>query len=130
MSILSELPVLFEQDHDQYLKSAIMAKYARFLHNPEANGGKELSLDVVADMIRYYANSVNVTSLYLVKLTKKSPTGHPARLVLHYPHIQLSVVPFILPIYVNSPGNQKMLPSEACDVSVSCQTRSYCHPLP
>ena len=49
---------LFEQDHDQYLKSAIMARYARFLHNPEANGGKELSLDVVADMIRYYANSV------------------------------------------------------------------------
>ena len=61
---------LFEQDHDQYLKSAIMARYARFLHNPEANGGKELSLDVVADMIRYYANSVHVTSLYLVKLMK------------------------------------------------------------
>ena len=61
---------LFEQDHDQYLKSAIRAKYARFLHNPEANGGKELSLDVVADMIRYYANSVHVASLYLVKLMK------------------------------------------------------------
>ena len=61
---------LFEQDHDQYLKSAIMARYARFLHNPEANGGKELSLDVVADMIRYYSNSVHVASLYLVKLMK------------------------------------------------------------
>lgn len=61
---------LFEQDHDQYLKSAIMARYARFLHNPEANGGKELSLDVVADMIRYFANSAQVTSLYLVKLMK------------------------------------------------------------
>ena len=61
---------LFEQEHDQYLKSAIMAKYARFLHNPEATGGKELSLDVVADMIRYYANSVHVASLYLVKLMK------------------------------------------------------------
>ena len=61
---------LFEQDHDQYLKSAIMAKYARFLHNPEANGDRELSLDVVADMIRYFANSVSVTSLYLVKLMK------------------------------------------------------------
>ena len=61
---------LFEQEHDQYLKSAIMARYARFLHNPEANGGKELSLDVVADMIRYYADSVLVTSLYLVKLMK------------------------------------------------------------
>ena len=62
--------ILFEQDHDRYLKSAIMARYARFLHNPEANGGKELSLDVVADMIRYYANSVHVASLYLVKLMK------------------------------------------------------------
>ena len=61
---------LFEQDHDRYLKSAIMASYARFLHNPEANGGRELSLDVVADMIRYFANSAQVTSLYLVKLMK------------------------------------------------------------
>lgn len=61
---------LFEQDHDLYLKSAIMAKYARFLHNPEINGGKALSLDVVVDMIRYYANSTVVTSLFLVKLMK------------------------------------------------------------
>ena len=61
---------LFEQDHDQYLKSAILAKYARYLHDPEANGGKELSLDVVTDMIRYFANSIQVTSLYLVKLVK------------------------------------------------------------
>ena len=61
---------LFEQDHDQYLKSAIMAKYARFLHNPEATGGKELSLDVVSDMIRYFANSASVTTLYLVKVLK------------------------------------------------------------
>ena len=61
---------LFEQDHDLYLKSAIMAKYARFLHNPEANGGRTLSLDVVVDMIRYYANSTIVTSLFRVKLMK------------------------------------------------------------
>lgn len=61
---------LFEQDHDLYLKSAIMAKYARFLHNPEANGGKTLSLDVVVDMIRYYANSEMVTNLFRVKLMK------------------------------------------------------------
>lgn len=61
---------LFEQDHDRYLKSAIMASYARFLHNPEATGDRELSLDVVADMIRYFANSTQVTSLYLVKLMK------------------------------------------------------------
>lgn len=62
--------MLFEQDHDLYLKSAIMSKYARFLHNPEVTGGKALSLDVVVDMIRYYANSSIVTSLFLVKLMK------------------------------------------------------------
>ena len=44
---------LFEQNHDLYLKSAIMSRYARFLHNPEATGCKVLSLDVVSDMIRY-----------------------------------------------------------------------------
>lgn len=62
--------VLFEQDHDMYLKSAIMSKYARFLYNPEVTGGKVLSLDTVADMIRYYANSSMVTSLFRVKLMK------------------------------------------------------------
>ena len=61
---------LFEKDHDMYLKSAIMSKYARFLHNPEATGGKTLSLDVVTDMIHYYANSEMVTSLFRVKLMK------------------------------------------------------------
>lgn len=61
---------LFEQDHDLYLKSAIMSKYARFLHNPTFTGGRELSLDVVVDMIRYYANSTMVANLYRVKLMK------------------------------------------------------------
>ena len=61
---------LFEQDHDLYLKSAIMAKYARFSQNTEANGNASLSLDVVVDMIRYYANSALVTGLYRVKLMK------------------------------------------------------------
>jgi putative zinc finger/helix-turn-helix YgiT family protein len=62
--------LLFEQDHDLYLKSAILSKYARFLHDPEATGGKALSLDVVVEMIHYYANSSMVTSLYRVKLMK------------------------------------------------------------
>ena len=61
---------LFEQDHDIYLKSAIMARYARFLHNPEVNGNRMLSLDVVVDMIRYYANSASVSGLFRVKLMK------------------------------------------------------------
>ena len=62
--------MLFEQDHDLYLKRTIMSRYVRFLHNPAVNGGKELSLEVVADMIRYYANSPEVTNLFLVKLMK------------------------------------------------------------
>lgn len=62
--------ILFERNHDNYLKSAIMSKYARLLHDSDANGNKELSLDVVTDMIHYFANSKDVTSLYLVKLLK------------------------------------------------------------
>jgi len=62
--------VLFERDRDHYLRSAILANYARYFHDSEASGNQELSLDVVADMIRYYANSVSVTNLYLVKLQK------------------------------------------------------------
>lgn len=62
--------VLFEQDHDLYLKSAIMSQYARFIHKPEVTGHKVLSLNVVVDMIRYYANSPLVTSLFKVKLMK------------------------------------------------------------
>ena len=61
---------LFEQDHDQYLKSAIMAKYARYQQNQEYTGNAALSLDAVVDMIHYYANSAKVTSLYRVKLMK------------------------------------------------------------
>lgn len=61
---------LFEQDHDLYLKSAIMAKYVRYQQNPEYTGNAALSLDTVVDMIRYYANSMKVTSLYRVKLMK------------------------------------------------------------
>ena len=61
---------LFGQDHDQYLKSAIKSIYARYNQSPEACGRIELSLDVVAEMIRYFANSVKVTNLFLVKLWK------------------------------------------------------------
>ena len=47
-----------------------MAKYARFMHNAEFTGNTVLSLDVVVDMIHYYANSSLVTCLYRVKLMK------------------------------------------------------------
>ena len=62
--------ILFEHYHDNYLKLAIMSKYTKYINKPEANGNKELSLDVVVDMINYYANSSKVTGLYLVKLLK------------------------------------------------------------
>lgn len=62
--------ILFEKDHDHLLKYAIMSKYAHYLNNYEANGNKELSLDVVIDMIHFYSNSPLVTNLYLVKLMK------------------------------------------------------------
>ena len=62
--------ILFEKDHDLYLKSAIMSKYARYMNNSEATGGKLLSLEVVADMIHYYANSQLVTKLFPGKLMR------------------------------------------------------------
>jgi len=61
---------IFEQNHDLYLKRAIMSRYARLRNNSAANGNKELSLNVVVEMIRYYANSPAVTDLFLVKLMK------------------------------------------------------------
>lgn len=61
---------LFEQDHDIYLKSAIMSKYARFYQNMEAGGNKSLSLDTAADMIRYFSNSEMVADLYSLKLMR------------------------------------------------------------
>ena len=62
--------VLFEKEHDLYLRSVIMSKYARFQRNPEATGGRSLSLDVVVDMIHYFANSDMVINLFRVKLMK------------------------------------------------------------
>lgn len=61
---------LYGNNHDIYLKRAIFSKYARFMDNPEFTGAKQLSLDVVADIIRYFANSVLISSLYKVKLMK------------------------------------------------------------
>lgn len=61
---------LFEADHDLYLQSAIIAQYSRYFDNEECCGGKRLNLNIVSEMIRYYANSQLVTSLYKVKLMK------------------------------------------------------------
>ncbi|MCM1156283.1 MAG: DUF4065 domain-containing protein [Roseburia sp.] len=61
---------LYERDHDLYLRRAIFSKYACFLNAPEITGNRKLSLDIVVDMIRYFADSSLVTSLYKVKLMK------------------------------------------------------------
>ena len=61
---------LFEINHDVYLRKAIEARYARFQENLVYNGNKQLSLDKVVDVIRYFAASTKITSLYKVKLMK------------------------------------------------------------
>lgn len=61
---------LYETDQDIYLRKAIQASYARFCGDKLAHGNTELSLDKVVDVIRYFASSNQVTSLYKVKLMK------------------------------------------------------------
>ena len=61
---------LYEEDQDAYLRKAIEASYAKFHGNHMFQGNTELSLDKVVDVIRYFASSMNVTSLYKVKLMK------------------------------------------------------------
>lgn len=54
----------YEKAEDRYLRKSIEAKYARF------QGQTSLSLDKVVDVIRYFAASPKITSLYKVKLMK------------------------------------------------------------
>ncbi len=61
---------LFEEDQDAYLRKAIEASYAKFQGNQMFHGNIDLSLDKVVEVIRYFASSINVTSLYKVKLMK------------------------------------------------------------
>lgn len=61
---------LYEKDQDVYLRKVIEAKYAKFQGNEMVHGNVELSLDKVVDMIRYFAASTKITSLYKVKLMK------------------------------------------------------------
>lgn len=62
--------ILYENEQDRYLRKAIKAKYARFQSNQMFQGNAVLSLDKVVDVIRYFATSTAVTSLYKVKLMK------------------------------------------------------------
>lgn len=61
---------LYEKDQDSYLRKAIEAGYAKYHGNQMFHGNTELSLDKVVDVIRYFAASVQITSLYKVKLMK------------------------------------------------------------
>lgn len=67
---LETAAVLYENDQDRYLRKAIEAKYARFQSNQMFQGNAVLSLDKVVDVIRYFASTTGVTSLYKVKLMK------------------------------------------------------------
>lgn len=67
---LEIVTVLYENDQDRYLRKAIEAKYARYQNNQMFQGNAVLSLDKVVDVIRYFAASTGVTSLYKVKLMK------------------------------------------------------------
>lgn len=60
----------YEEDQDAYLRKAIEACYAKFQGNQMFHGNTELSLDKVVEVIRYFASSIKVTSLYKVKLMK------------------------------------------------------------
>ncbi|MCI5687192.1 MAG: DUF4065 domain-containing protein [Emergencia sp.] len=60
----------FEKNRDIYLQKAILASYAHYTDNLSYNGGAELSLEKVAQAIRYFVNSGQVTSLYKIKLMK------------------------------------------------------------
>lgn len=61
---------LYEQAHDTYLERTIYSQYTCYMGNPEFTGDKSLSLEMVVDVVRYYANSSQVTNLYQMKLMR------------------------------------------------------------
>ena len=67
---LNTATALYEDEQDSYLRKAVEASYARFHENQLFHGNTDLSLDKVVDVIRYFAASTQITSLYKVKLMK------------------------------------------------------------
>ncbi len=61
--------MLYESSKDAYLQKSIEAEYIKFLDKPLLCGNKELSLNKVVDVIRYFASG-HVENLYKVKLMK------------------------------------------------------------
>lgn len=62
--------LLYEKEQDTYLRKSIEANYVKFQKNQLLNGNANLDLDKVVDVIRYFALSKQVISLYKVKLMK------------------------------------------------------------
>ena len=62
--------LLFEEQQDVYLRKSILAKYARYHDHPMYTGNMRISLNVVTDVIRYFANAAGMINLYKVKLMK------------------------------------------------------------
>ena len=62
-----------------------MSKYARYLHDFDANGNKELSLDVVTDMIHEHHGIAEVFPGYYQNLR----SGHKARVDIFYRNIKV-----------------------------------------
>lgn len=67
---LSAATALYEKGQDSYLRKTIEASYVKYQDNQLLHGNTALSLDKVVDVIRYFAASAKVSSLYKVKLMK------------------------------------------------------------
>ena len=61
---------IYEKCEDYYLRKLISANCSNYARNPKYTGNTHLSFSKIADVIKYYASSEEVTSLYKVKLMK------------------------------------------------------------
>lgn len=67
---LSKAQEIYENEKNEYLKKTIQSSYVKFENQVEYNGGKNLDINKVVDIVRYFANSSKVRVLYKVKLMK------------------------------------------------------------
>ena len=61
---------LYSSSPDEYLRKTIQAEYVQYENLSECNGNKLLDLNKVVDIVRYFANSERMKSLFKVKLMK------------------------------------------------------------
>lgn len=62
--------VRYDHLQDRYLQQAIFSRYVRYMDRPEFSGDRELNLNIVKEIIRYFANAASMLNLYKVKLMK------------------------------------------------------------